>query len=360
MKLQTRSGLYFGNFEKEIEGNPIRLFVLTNSNGVEACLTNFGARLVSLLIPDKKGVYDDVVLGHATLEEYINPEKQYYFGATIGRYANRIANGSFILNNEKYELPINDQKNHLHGGLHGFHNKAWRIFFVSSNEIEFSYLSKDLEEGYPGNVQVNVNYRLTDNNDLIISYKANTDKTTIINLTNHSYFNLQGEGNSTINDHRLIINADRFTLINKDTIPIGKVVSVKETPFNFLKLKPIGQDIDEKNEQLAIAKGYDHNFVLNDYLDGEELLLAADVAEPVTGRCFKLYTNEPGIQFYSGNFLDGKTTGKNQTPHNYRSGFCLEPQHFPDSPNNPMFPSVILKPNDHYFSKCIYSFGVSL
>ena len=356
----TKSGLRFIDFKKKLTGKSIRLFSLINENGLEATITNYGLRLISLMVPDKKGVFNDVVLGHRTLKEYMYPVQERYFGAIIGRYANRIADGAFELDGKKYSLEINHGSNHLHGGSNGFHKVVWSAHQISKNEIDFSHLSMDMEEGYPGNLNIRVNYKLTDKNELIIEYLAASDKITILNLTNHAYFNLRGEGNGTVDQHKLKINADYYTPVNEDLIPTGELAHVVNSPFDFLKSKSIGQDINKNHIQLKYGNGYDHNFVINaDVNDESNLVKVAEVLEPESGRLMEVFTNEPGVQFYSGNFHDITSIGKNSKPHTFRSGFCLETQHFPDSPNQPSFPSTILRPGEYYTSKTSYKFSSS-
>ena len=346
------------NFEAKIDGEKTKLFVLKNKNGLEATFTNFGQRLVSLMVPDKNGVFDDVVLGFSNLEGY-KTARGNYFGATIGRYGNRIAKGEFVIDKIKYTLAVNNGKNHIHGGLKGFNNVVWDANQTNSDEIEFSRISPDMEEGYPGNLTVSVHYKLTDDNELQINYKATTDKPTIVNLTNHSFFNLAGEGNGNVNNHLLTINADSYTPVNQDLIPTGKIEKVKGTPFDFTTEKPIGQDLDKENQQLEYSKGYDQNFVLNGAPKNKNgLVLAAKVTEPNSGRVMEVFTNEPGIQFYESNFLDGGAMGKSGKPYIYRGALCLETQHFPNSPNQPNFPSTLLRPNEVYLSTCVYKFSV--
>ncbi|WP_303315312.1 aldose epimerase family protein [Flavivirga abyssicola] len=356
--ISTKSKLDPKQFEKNIDGKKTKLFYLKNKNGLEATITNFGLRIVSLHVPDSNGNFKDIVLGFSSINDYLKPQAK-YFGSIIGRYGNRIAKGSVLINQEEFRLTTNSGEHHLHGGHKGFNNVIWNVGKVSSNDIEFYRTSKDLEEGYPGNLKVSVNFKLTDNNELTVNYFATTDKTTIINLTHHPFFNLSGEGNTSINKHLLMINADYYTPINKSSIPTGEIAKVKETPFNFVSLKPIGKDINTKNQQLLYGKGYDHNFVLNDKSkDKYGINLVAKVVEPNSGRVMEVYTNEPGIQFYTGNFLNGETIGKSGKPYVSRSAFCLETQHFPDSPNHPNFPSTLLEPGETYKSTCIYKFKV--
>lgn len=341
------------NFECFIYNKHVKLHTLTNKNGLTTQITNYGGRIVSLWVPDSKGVFDDVVLGYDTLQGYLN-SNEIYFGATIGRYGNRIANSKFELNNITYTLVQNEDGNHLHGGKNGFCNVIWESNQISNSELELKYLSADGEEGYPGNLNVNVRYKLTAGNELKITYKAITDKATPINLTNHSFFNLEGAGKSDINQHILQINAQFYTPINKYLIPTGTIEPVKNTPFDFTKPKEIKQHINTQNNQLKHGFGYDHNFVL----DNLELREVARIIEPKSQRFMEVITNEPGLQFYGGNFLNGKDIGKNNMAYNYRSAFCLETQHFPNSPNQSNFPSTILEPGETYKSKCIYKFGL--
>lgn len=336
----------------------VKLYTIKNDDGVSATFTNFGQRLITLMVPDKNGNLGDIVLGFNTLEEYKNAAEN-YFGSTIGRYGNRIAKGKFSIDNKVYILATNNNENHLHGGIDGFNDVLWNAVQISENKLEFSRLSPDMEEGYPGNLNVKVTYTLTDENELLMEYEAVTDKPTVVNLTHHSFFNLKGEGEGTINDHILTINADAYTPIDKTLIPTGKIEEVKGTPFDFTHPKPIGADLEIKNEQLENGFGYDHNFVINQTLKNNQgLLFAAKVVEPESGRVMEIFTNEPGIQFYGGNFLNGKTIGKSGKAYNYRGAFCLETQHFPDSPNQPNFPSTLLKPGEVYKSICIYKFSV--
>ncbi len=346
------------DFNATIEDKNIDLYVLKNKKGMVATFTNYGQRLVSLLVADRNKNFEDIVLGFNSLQKY-QTAREKYFGATIGRYGNRIAEGKFSLDGKTYQLATNNNKNHLHGGNRGFNSVVWEAKQIGDNEIEFTRIAKDGEEGYPGNLAVKVHYLLTDTDELKIDYTATTDQKTIINLTHHSFFNLAGEGNGTINDHLLEINADRYTPINAGSIPTGEMALVKDTPFDFRKAKKIGKDVDSKHVQLEFGKGYDHNFVLNNSRKNKEgLIFAARVEEPLSGRVMEVYTNEPGLQFYGGNFQDGKTLGKNGKPYLYRGAFCLETQHFPDSPNQPNFPSTVLEIGTIYKSSCVYKFSV--
>jgi len=334
----------------------VDLYTMTNSRGMEVRAMNYGGIIVSLRVPDKKGVLADVVLGFDTLDAYLNNKP--YFGAIIGRYANRIANGKFTLNGAEYRLARNNGMNSLHGGLKGFDKVLWRGEQFENNQgigVVFTYTSKNGEEGYPGNLKAKVTYTLTDQSELQIEYQATTDEATPVNLTNHSYFNLVSEGNGDILKHNLILNADRFTPVDSTLIPAGELRSVAGTPFDFTKPTAIGARIDTNNEQLAIAHGYDHNFVLS--RKGSGLELAGRVHEQQTGRALEVYTTEPGVQFYTGNVLDGTITGKHGHAYNKHAGLCLETQHFPDSPNHSNFPWTILKPEQTYHSRTVYKFS---
>ena len=343
------------NFSGTVDGKELALFTLKNSNGVVTQITNYGGRVVNLWVPDKDGNFGDVVLGDNSYDEYLNAYTS-NFGALIGRYGNRIAKGQFTLNDTVYQLAINNGVNHLHGGLKGYQAVMWDASQLDGQTLELSYLSEDMEEGYPGNLQMKVLYTLTDDNELKIEYWAETDKATPVNLTNHSYFNLAGEGSETILDHVMQINADYYTPVDDGLIPLGEIAPVENTPMDFREPMAIGLHVNDDFEQLKIGNGYDHNWVLNE--DSNELTFAAKAVEPVSGRVLEVYTNEPGIQFYIGNFLTGDDIGKQGKPYNFRSAFCLETQHYPDSPNQENFPSTILEPGDEYYSICIYKFGV--
>jgi len=342
----------------EINKDLLKTYVLINAHGVSVKILTFGAKVMSIKVPDKEGNFGDVVLGYNKPEEYINGNP--YFGAIVGRYANRIANGKFSLDRKEYSLCKNNGNNSLHGGPGGFNNVIWDVVdFKNNNESHFvklKYFSKDGEEGFPGNLMVFVTYTLSEHNELIIDYEASCDKKTIVNLTHHSFFNLKDGGKSNVLDHVLKINADKYTPINKELIPTGEIASVKQTPLDFTTPVAIGKRINDDFEQLHFGNGRDHNWVLN---KGDNTLnLAAEVYEPVTGRKMDVYTTEPGIQFYSGNFLGKTDIGKNQVEYKTRSAFCLETQHFPDSPNHPDFPPVILNPEEEYHQKTIYKFSV--
>nr|WP_233173532.1 aldose epimerase family protein [Pedobacter sp. ASV19] len=340
-------------FKKTVDGKEVQLYFLKNKTGSEAAITNFGGRLVSLLVKNDKGELVDVVLGHDQLEGY-QKKQEFFFGALVGRYANRIAAGKFSLDGKTYQLQLNDGKNTLHGGFDGYYKQVWDAKQTDDHTLELSYLSKDGEAGYPGNLQVKVVYELTENNELKISYQATTDKATVLNLTNHAYFNLNGAGDSTITDHLLTINADEITPVDETLIPTGKLEKVNGTPFDFTKPTLIGARINDNNEQLKRGKGYDHNFVLR---PSKDIRLAATLHSTKTGIYMDVLTGEPGLQFYSGNFLTGKETdGKGNKSYGYRSALCLETQHFPDSPNQPSFPSTVLKPGQEYKTTTIYKF----
>jgi aldose 1-epimerase len=344
-------------FGKLTDGTPIQLYVLTNKNGMQAAITNFGARLVSLKVPDKNGKLGDVVLGYSSVAGY--EKDTAYFGAIVGRYANRIAKGRFKLDGVTYKLPINNGVNSLHGGPKGFENLVWQAKEMTKSNnpaIELTLTSPNGDEGYPGTMHVRVVYTLTEQNALRIQYWATTDKPTVINLTNHSYFNLDGQGNGNILDTVLMINADEYTPTDKTQIPTGEIANVKGTPFDFLKPTSIGARINENNPQLKLAGGYDQNWILNhDHKTG--LVLAARAYSPKSGRVLTVYTTEPGIQFYSGNFLNGTLVGKGGKVYKYRYGFTLETQHYPDSPNHPNFPSTVLKPGQVYRQTTVFKFS---
>lgn len=332
------------------------MYTLTNSHGVEVRAMNYGGIIVSIRVPDRKGQFADIVLGHETLEGYIpNPP---YLGATVGRYANRIANGKFALDGKTYTLPQNDGTNSLHGGLKGFDKVTWDgAPLKGKTGVAFTYLSKDGEEGYPGNFKVKVTYMLTDSNELILDYEATTDKATPINVSQHSYFNLAGEGNGDILNHEVMLNADRFTPVDQKLIPTGELRAVKGTPLDFTKPTRVGARIDDNYDQLTLAHGYDHNWIINRKGDDKGLVLAARVYEPTSGRVLEVSTTQPAVQFYTGNFLDGTVTGKQGHVYQRRYGLCLETQHYPDSPNHPDFPSTILKPGETFRQKTVFKFS---
>ena len=348
-------------FGKTSDGTPVEVFTLSNQRGVKIRAMTYGAIVLSLETPDRDGKSDDIVLGYKTLEEYIKDSP--YFGAVVGRYGNRIAGGKFLLDGQEYTLAANNEpggiKCALHGGLKGFDKVVWRGQGVIEDGVagvRFTYRSKDGEEGYPGNLDVSVTYLLSDDNEWRIHYKATTDKATPLNITQHSYFNLKGEGNGDILGHELLIKASKFTPVNAGLIPTGELRPVAGTPFDFTLARPIGERVNAGDEQIRFGGGYDHNWVLESRGDGSPAH-AATVHEPVTGRVLEVFTTEPGLQFYCGNFLDGKLTGKRGKPYEFRHGFCLETQHFPDSPNQPAFPDTILRPGETFNSTTVYKFG---
>jgi len=345
------------SFGKTPDGQPVDLFVLTNKNGAEASITNYGGAVVSIKVPDRNGRLADVVLGYDTLDGYVNDKA--YFGAIVGRYGNRIAHAQFLLDGKTHTLVKNNGDNSLHGGIKGFNKAVWTAKTFSGKDgqlLELSYLSRDGEEGFPGNLKVTVTYIWTDANALMIEYSATTDKKTVVNLTNHSYFNLAGQGNGDILGHLLTIEADRFTPVDSGLIPTGEQREVAGTPFDFRKATAIGARIDQDDEQLKLGGGYDHNFVLRRPAGSGESL-GARVVEPASGRVLEVWTTEPGVQFYTGNFLDGKSAGKGGATYPKRSALCLETQHFPDSPNQPKFPPVVLNPGERYHTITTYKFS---
>jgi aldose 1-epimerase len=346
-------------FGETPEGIPVELYTLTNAHGLEVRAMTYGGVILSLKVPDRDGNLGDVVLGYDTLEGYLKVSP--YFGAIIGRYGNRIANARFTLDGEDYSLAANNGPNALHGGVRGFDKVIWRAEPFKSDEgvgVVFAYTSPDGEEGYPGTLEARVTYTLTDANELVFSYHAITDEATPVNLTQHTYFNLAGDGSGDILGHELMLNASRYTPVDSTLIPTGEIVAVAGTPFDFTTSTAIGAHIDAEDEQIGFGGGYDHNYVL-DRGDGEEMTLAARVYEPTTGRVMEVTTSEPGVQFYSGNFLDGTITGKGGHVYEQRSGFCLETQHYPDSPNQPDFPSTVLRPGEQYRSRTVYRFSVN-
>ena len=344
----------------EVDGKEVTLYTLTNANGVEAKVIDYGGIIQSLVVPDSEGNMEDIVLGFDSVDKYI--EKSPYFGAIVGRYANRIANGKFTLDGTTYELPINNRPGgmpcSLHGGNKGFNSVVWDSEAVEADGavgVELNYLSEDGEQGYPGNLNVTVTYWLTNDNELRVVYEATTDKATVVNLSQHSYFNLDGEGDGKILDHKLTLNASHYTPVNKGLIPTGEIAPVEVTPFDFTEPHKIGERIDADHKQIELGGGYDHNFVLDHEMG--ELGLAAEVVEPDTGRVMKVYTDQPGVQFYTGNFLNGSLAGKSGQPYLKRGAFCLETQHYPDSPNQPKFPSTVLRPGEKFESTTVFKFS---
>lgn len=340
------------NFQMEIDGKQTDLFVLENNNGMKIAITNYGGRIVSWLAPDRDGRLDDIVLGFNSLSEFRNAGSSSY-GATIGRYANRIANARFELDGETFQLAVNNPPNHLHGGPGGFYHVVFDAEQLSPRHLRLRYLSEDGEEGYPGNLLVQVQFILNDSNELTIDYTATTDKPTVLNLTNHAFFNLRGSGLGLIDDHQLMVNADYYTPVDETAIPTGELAPVRGTPFDFREMTAIGKRQSEDHRQLEYVRGYDHNFVITRDNPGE-LVLAARLHEPESGRIMEIETTEPGIQVYAGNFLDGSDIGKKGQAHEFRYAICLEPQHLPDSPNQPHFPSTRLDPGELFHSISVY------
>ncbi|WP_316804158.1 aldose epimerase family protein [Pedobacter nototheniae] len=343
------------SFKKEIDGKQTALYTLTNAKNAEAVFTNYGGRLVSLSVPSHEGKMVDIVVGFKSVNDYIKSTEP-YFGATIGRYGNRIAKGKFTLDGKDYTLFTNNGINTLHGGKKGFQAVVWDAKQINNHTLEFHYLSKDMEEGFPGNLDVKVTYTLTDDNELKMDYEAKTDQNTVLNLTNHAFFNLNGEGSGQILYHSLQIYADEYTPVDSTLIPTGKIEKVAGTPFDFTKLTNIGARIRDKNRQLTYGKGYDHNFILNK-TEGLNMYHAATVKGDKSGIIMDVYTQEPGLQFYSGNFMESKNIFKTGVKDRFRTAFCLETQHFPDSPNQPDFPTTTLKAGATYKTSSIYKFS---
>ena len=340
------------------DGTKIDVFTLTNSSGMEIRTIPYGAIIMSVVVPDRDGQFGDVVLGHRSLDKYLTASR--YFGAVVGRFGNRIARGRFTLDGHEFALAVNNGPNHLHGGVKGFDKVIWQAATFSgpaSSGVTYRYVSPDGDEGYPGRVDATVSYTLTEKFELIIEYTATSDKPTPINLTQHSYFNLAGEGTRDVLDHVVAINADRYTPVDDTKIPTGELAPVAGTPFDFRHPTRIGARIDDRHPQIAIGAGYDHNFVLN-RSGGSGLLHAARVYEPTTGRILDVATSEPGLEFKTANALDGTIVGKAGKPYRARDGFCLETQHFPDSPNQSAFPSTILRPGQVYRSRTVFRFGI--
>jgi len=343
-------------YQQDVQGKKVDLYLLSNKHNMSVYISNYGGRIVSVNVPNKSGTTTDVVLGYDSLNHYFT-RKENFFGALIGRYGNRIAKGKFQLDGKTYQLAINNAPNALHGGPKGFHDQVWDAKQLDGQTLELSYLSKDGEEGYPGNLSVKVVYHLTEENGIEISYNATTDKKTVLNLTNHSYFNLSGAGSGTINDHLLTINADKFTPVDATLIPTGVLADVSGTAFDFRKPRAIGDSVNSLSEQIKNGKGYDHNFVLN-RKTAKDLELGATVYSAATGIKLEVLTQEPGIQFYGGNFLDSSLLGKKDLHYSFRTAFCLETQHFPDAPNQSKFASTELVPGKTYATKTVYKFSV--
>ena len=352
---ETKSGLTPANFSGKVDGKDVQMYVLSNNKGAEATIINYGGKIVSLSVPDKNGKLTDVVLGHNNLAEYLNSEEP-YFGAVCGRTGNRIAKGQFTLDGVTYKLAINNGPNNLHGGLKGFNAVVWDAKQIDNQTLELKYLSKDGEEGFPGNLNVKMTYTLTDNNEFSIDYEATTDKATILNLTNHSYFNLSGEGDPSINDHILVMHASNYLPTDDTAIPYGKPEAVVGTPFDFTTPHAIGERIETDFEQLHFGKGYDHTMIL-DKKEGE-CALAVECYSPKTGIRMNISTSEPGVQIYTGNWMTGNFEGKHGHRYPMRAAVCFETQHFPDSVNRPEYPSVILRPGETFKSKTIHAFSI--
>jgi aldose 1-epimerase len=346
----TATSIPFGT----ADGKPVMLYTLKNSRESEARIMTYGGIVQLLKVADRAGKFDDIVLGYDNLDDYIKVTP--HFGALIGRYGNRIAGAKFTLDAQAYTLAINNGPNSLHGGIKGFDKVVWDVVKATGNSLELHYLSKDGEEGFPGNLDVTATYTLTDDNALQLKFKATTDKPTVVNLTHHSYFNLAGQGNGDILGHEVYINSDKTTPVNKDLIPTGAFADVTGTPFDFRKATAIGARINDPDPVLQYGPGYDHNWVINQAKPGE-LTLQARVTEPTTGRVMEVWSDEPGLQFYAGNFLDGTITGKGGKVYQKRTGCCMEPQHYPDSPNKANFPSVVLRPEQTFQNTIIYKFS---
>ena len=341
------------SFDTTLDGKPVHFFTLKNKSGMEATFTNYGAHLVTLSVPDKNGKSTNVVIGFNNVNDYKKAMSS-YFGATIGRYGNRIAKGHFMLDGKRYDLFVNNKPNTLHGGKKGFNDVVWDAKQLNDQSIEFTYLSKDMEEGYPGNLNAKVTFTLTTDNGLKIDYEATTDKNTVVNLTNHSYFNLNGAGSGSILNHTLQVDAGKYIPVDSTSIPLGNIATVSGTPFDFTKPLTIGSRINTDNQQLKFGKGYDHNFVLNKHDISKSI---ATVTGDKSSIKMQIFTTEPGLQFYSGNFMARKNTIKGGFKDDYRSAIALETQHYPDSPNQPQFPSTELKPGQVYKSETIYKFS---
>ncbi|UBD63667.1 galactose mutarotase [Bacteroides salyersiae] len=355
-KVSTLSGLDPVKFSTEVNHSQTNLYTLKNKSGMEVCITNFGGRIVSIMVPDKDGKMQDVVLGFDNIDDYIRIPSD--FGASIGRYANRIAQGRFVLDNDTIQLPQNNFGHCLHGGPQGWQYQVYDANLIDNTTLELTRLSPDGDENFPGNVTAKATFKLSDDNALDIKYSATTDKKTIINMTNHSYFNLSGDPSQPATDHILYVNADNYTPVDSTFMTTGEIIPVKDTPMDFITPKAIGQDITKYDfVQLKNGNGYDHNWVLN--TNGDITKPAARLTSPQSGITLEVYTNEPGIQVYTGNFLDGSIQGKKGITYNQRASVCLETQHYPDSPNKPQWPSVILEPGQTYNSECIFKFSIA-
>ena len=350
----TDSGLLQSNFRTEVDGKKTDLYILRNKNNMEVCITNFGGRIVSVMVPDKDGQMRDVVLGFDSIQDYISKPSD--FGASIGRYANRINQGKFTLDGVEYQLPRNNYGHCLHGGPQGFQYRVYDAVQLNPQELQLTYVAKDGEEGFPGNITCKVLMKLTDDNAIDIQYEAETDKPTIVNMTNHSYFNLDGDAGSNA-EHLLTIDADYYTPVDSTFMTTGEIVPVEDTPMDFRTPMPVGEHINDFDfVQLKNGNGYDHNWVLN--AKGDINRRAASLKSQKTGIVLDVYTNEPGVQVYAGNFLDGSLTGKKGITYNQRASVCLETQKYPDTPNKPEWPSAVLRPGEKYMSQCIFKFSV--
>ncbi len=359
-ELKQTTGIEKSGFGKLKDGTAIDIYTLKNTNGMTVKITNYGGAIVSWTAPDKNGKYEDIVLGCDSVSGYENGVP--YFGALVGRYGNRIAKGKFTLDGKNYTMAVNNGENHLHGGLKGFDKVIWNVEPINGSEpaLKLTYLSKDMEEGYPGNLSVEVVYTLQKDNSLKMDYKATTDKTTVVNLTNHAYFNLTGNPNNTILNHELVLNCDKFLPVDKGLIPSGLLKPVSGTVFDFLKPHVIGERINDSvgDIQIKFGGGYDHAWIINGYQPSAiSSQPVAILSEPNSGRVMEVFTTEPAIQFYTGNFLDGTIKGKNGVIYKRRTGICLETEHYPDSPNQPKFPSTVLKPNEVYKTTTVYKFS---
>ena len=352
----TQSGLSTADFCKSIDGKETALYILTNKQGAELVITNYGAKIVSIMVPDRQGKMTDVVTGHKSIDDYLTSEEP-YFGAICGRYGNRIAKGAFTLDGVVYDqLAINNGPNSLHGGIKGFNSVVWDAQQADEQSVELTYVSADGEEGFPGQLTTTVHYHLTDDNEVVISYHAVTDKPTVLNLTNHSYFNLSGAGDPYIGDHLLTINADYYLPTDETAIPYGPKEAVAGTPMDFRTPHEVGERINEPFQQLIFGKGYDHTYILNK--EGDELSFCARCSSPKTGIVMETYTTQPGVQLYTGNWMTGRFEGKPGQRYPERAALCLETQHFPDSPNKPEYPSTVLRPGENFSSRTIYKFTV--
>jgi len=355
-KAVTLDGLKKSDFQKEVDGKNVDLYILANKKGIEISVTNYGAKIVSLHVPDRDGKMTDIVTGHNTIDEYFS-SKEPYFGGVCGRVANRIAKGKFTLDGTEYQLAVNNGPNHLHGGLKGFNAVVWDALQTNDQTIELTYISPDGEEEYPGTLISKITYHLTGDNCLNIAYEAHTDKATILNLTNHSYFNLSGAGDPYIGDHLLTINADTYLPTDETNIPYGDAEPVAGTPMDFRTPHTIGERIEGDFQQLIFGKGYDHTYILNK--KGDELSFCAKAVSPKTGIAMDVLTTEPGVQLYTGNWMTGEFVAKNGQRYPMRSAFCLETQHYPDSVNKPQYPTVVLRPGNIFKSQTIFKFYIA-